>query len=82
LAVLTEAAARPTTATAAAHARWVARAGAVTGLCALELGDRATAIKHANQARAAFTAQPGVSPYYKAPLFKLERALGLRLPAV
>jgi hypothetical protein len=52
------------------------------GLCAIAAGDRAAARSLAAQARAAFTAQPGVSPYYKAPLIKLERALGLRLPPV
>lgn len=64
------------------HAPWLARLRAVTGLCALRAGDRSTAMTYAAQARAAFTAQPGVSPFYKAPLFKLERALGLRLPSV
>ncbi|MBL0148571.1 MAG: hypothetical protein IPP87_07495 [Ideonella sp.] len=64
------------------NAPWLARLRAVKGLCTAAAGDRATALRNAAQARAAFTAQPGVSPYYKAPLFKLERALGLRLPAV
>jgi serine/threonine-protein kinase len=60
----------------------VAELRAEVGLCALSAGQRALAIESARQARAAFTAQPGVSPYYKAPLFKLERALGWRLPPV
>jgi hypothetical protein len=61
-----------------AVAYWRSRAG----LCALAAGQRDRAKQLAAGARAAFTAQPGVSPYYKAPLFKLERTLGLRLPAV
>jgi tetratricopeptide (TPR) repeat protein len=60
----------------------IARLRAVAGLCALSAGNRGSALAFASQARAAFTAQPGVSPYYKAPLFKLERALGLKLPPV
>ncbi|MBL0148563.1 MAG: serine/threonine protein kinase [Ideonella sp.] len=60
----------------------LARLRALTGSCALDAGDRAAAKRYAADARAAFTAQPGVSPYFKAPLVKLERALGLRLPAV
>jgi hypothetical protein len=64
------------------NAPWLARLRAVTGICALQANDRTTATKYATLARAAFIAQPGVSPYYKAPLFKLELALGLRLPPV
>lgn len=64
------------------HAPWLARLRALAGLCAAASGDRAVALRYAAAARADFTAQPGVSPYYKAPLLKLERALGLRLPAV
>jgi tetratricopeptide (TPR) repeat protein len=64
------------------YAPWLAHRRALAGLCAAESGDRALALRHATQARAAFAAQPGVSPYYKAPLFKLERALGLKLPPV
>ena len=60
----------------------LAWARAVAGLCAFADGNRGPAQAYATQARAAFTAQPGVSPYYKAPLMKLERALGLRRPAV
>jgi hypothetical protein len=60
----------------------VARMRAVAGLCAMTAGNRASALAFAAQARAAFTTQPGVSPYYKAPLFKLERSLGLKLPPV
>jgi serine/threonine-protein kinase len=65
-----------------AHAPRLARLRAVVGLCAWRRGDRALAQGLAAQARAAFTAQPEVSPYYKAPLVRLERALGLRLPPV
>jgi serine/threonine protein kinase len=64
------------------NAPWIARLRAVTGHCAFADGDRRTAIRESRLARAAFTAQPGVSPYYKAPLLKLERALGLKLPPV
>jgi eukaryotic-like serine/threonine-protein kinase len=60
----------------------LARDRAVAGLCALAAGHTPEARQLAGQARAAFTAQPGVSPYYKAPLLRLERALGLRLPPV
>ena len=46
-------------------------------LSALPAGDRAAAQHHADQARAAFAVQPGVSPYYKRkrPLARLESAL-------
>ncbi len=64
------------------HAPDLAWNRALAGACALTTGDRIKAVKLAGMARAAFTAQPGVSPYYRAPLFKLERALGLRLPPV
>jgi hypothetical protein len=64
------------------HAPQLARLRAVTGACALATGDRVNALVLAKQARASFTAQPGVSPWFKAPLFKLERALGLKLPPV
>jgi hypothetical protein len=60
----------------------LARNRAVAGLCSWAGGNWTEARRFASQARAAFTAQPGVSPYYKAPLVKLERALGLRLPPV
>jgi eukaryotic-like serine/threonine-protein kinase len=53
----------------------LARLRAVAGLCALSLGDAAEAKKLAMQAHRAFTAQPDVSPYFKAPLVKLELAL-------
>ena len=60
----------------------VARVRAVAGLCALAVGQRADAARLANLARGAFVRQNAVSPYYKAPLFKLERALGLHLPPI
>lgn len=61
------------------QAPWLARLEAVIGLCAKGAGDRRMALASAARARAALTAQPDVSPYYKAPLVKLERALGLKL---
>jgi serine/threonine protein kinase len=64
------------------YAPWLARLRALAGRCALGLGDRQAAQRYAALARAAFTAQPGVSAYYKAPLFKLERSLRLQLPAI
>ena len=45
------------------------------GVCALAAGDRTAARHHADQARAAFAAQPEVSPYFKRPLARLESAL-------
>jgi tetratricopeptide (TPR) repeat protein len=56
----------------------MARTRAVAGLCALDGGDRAAALAYAAKARTAFTIQPGVSPYYKKPLEKLDRLLGNR----
>ncbi len=61
---------------------YTARARAVAGVCALSAGDRSDAVRLAAEARAAFTAQPGVSPYFRAPLNQLERALRLRLAAL
>jgi tetratricopeptide (TPR) repeat protein len=58
------------------HAPWLARLRAVTGLCALRMGDRKSAVTQAGLARAAFSAQPEVADFYKAPLLRLERALG------
>jgi hypothetical protein len=60
----------------------LARLRAVAGLCALTVRDRRTAHMLAQQSRSAFTSQPRVSHYFKAPLLKLEQALGLRLPPV
>jgi tetratricopeptide (TPR) repeat protein len=65
-----------------AHAPWLARRRALIGLCAAGMGDRRLAVRYAAQAREDFVAQSEVSPYYKAPLFKLERLLGLRRPPV
>ena len=56
----------------------VAHWRAVTGLCALDAGNRPRAHALAELARHAFTQQPHVSPYYKAPLRTLERRLALR----
>jgi tetratricopeptide (TPR) repeat protein len=64
------------------HEPQVARARAVAGHCALTSGHRLLGQRLAAQARTSFIAQPGVSPWYKAPLLKLERALGLRLQPV
>ena len=54
----------------------LARARAVTGLCALSSGQRPRAETLAAQARQAFAVQPDVSPYFKAPLKELDRRLG------
>ena len=56
---------------------WVARARAVAGLCALALGNRKEAETFASEARRAFVAQPRVSPYFKEPLKRLEKQLGV-----
>lgn len=53
---------------------------ALVGRCALKLGDLRVAKSMATQARAAFVAQPEVSPYFKAPLIALERELGAVRP--
>jgi tetratricopeptide (TPR) repeat protein len=53
----------------------VAHWRAVTGLCALDAGNRQRAMELAGLARQAFTQQPGVSPYYKAPLATLDQKL-------
>jgi len=58
-----------------AHDPGLARAHAVTGLCALLAGQRPRAETLAAQARQAFTVQPDVSPYFKAPLKELDRRL-------
>jgi hypothetical protein len=60
----------------------LARVRSAAGLCALKLGDRKRAEALAAQARKAFELQPEVSPWYKATLFKLKHALGLKLPAI
>jgi serine/threonine-protein kinase len=51
---------------------------AVTGSCALDTGNRPRAMELAELARRAFTRQPGVSHYYKAPLLTLEKRLARR----
>ena len=56
----------------------VAHWRAVTGLCALDVGNRPRATELAGLARQAFTRQPGVSPYFKAPLLTLEKRLARR----
>ena len=54
---------------------WIARLRAVAGLCALWVGSRKQAEALAVEARRAFVAQPGVSPYFKEPLYRLEQLL-------
>lgn len=53
----------------------LARLRAWAGLCALEAGQRRHAAEFLAKAKEAFTRHPGVSPYYKAPLFQLEQRL-------
>jgi tetratricopeptide (TPR) repeat protein len=55
----------------------VAQGWAQVGLCALEAGDRAAAMRYAAKARKAFAIQPGVSQYYKNPSQQLDRLLGV-----
>ncbi|MBW8722182.1 MAG: protein kinase [Polaromonas sp.] len=50
----------------------IARLHGVAALCAWRAGDREQSARWAALARAALTAQPGVSPYYGAPLRQLE----------
>jgi hypothetical protein len=50
----------------------IARLNGVAALCAWHAGDRAQAARWAALARTALQAQPGVSPYYSAPLHRLE----------
>ena len=64
-------------ATSHPHSPPLALARARAGLCALGAGQAQAAVGWAMQAREAFAAQPNVSPYYKAPLARLESALGL-----
>jgi serine/threonine-protein kinase len=63
------------------HHPALARARAVTGLCALSAGQRARAVALGSLAGQAFNVQPGVSPYFKAPYLKLQKELARR-PAV
>ena len=58
-----------------AHHPAVAHWRAVAGLCALDAGNPQRATGLADSARQAFARQPGVSPYYKAPLLDLEKRL-------
>ncbi len=53
------------------HDPLVARIRAVTGLCALAAGQHKRAADLAALAGRAFAAQPDVSPYFKAPLERL-----------
>ncbi|WP_158219613.1 serine/threonine-protein kinase [Ideonella sp. A 288] len=63
------------------HHPLLARARAVAGLCALSDGQRPLARSLADQARAAFTAQPGMSPWFRAPADRLDRLLNPRTAA-
>lgn len=51
----------------------LARYRALAGLCALALGRAAEARRHAAAAAAAFGRQPAVSPWFQAPLQRLQR---------
>jgi serine/threonine-protein kinase len=64
-------------ATSHPHSPVLAHTRARAGLCALGSGQAQQATTWAMQAREAFAAQPGVSPFFKAPLARLESALGL-----
>ena len=57
------------------HHPELARARAVTGLCALADGQTKRAAELAALARASFVAQPAVSPYFKAASAQLDRQL-------
>jgi len=54
----------------------LARWRALAGLCAARIGNRPRALELLTQSRAAFVAQPGVSPYFKAPQVQLAARLG------
>ena len=56
----------------------LARLRAVAGLCASDSGQQSLARQLAGQAKHAFELQPGVSPYFKAPLEQLSKSLKRR----
>jgi hypothetical protein len=58
-----------------AHDPVLARHRAVAGLCALAAGQRQQAERLAHEAREAFQAEPGVSPYFRRPLADLDQRL-------
>lgn len=58
-----------------AHDPVLARHRAVAGLCALAAGQREQAQRLAHEAREAFKAEPGVSPYFRRPLADLDQRL-------
>lgn len=60
------------------HEPELARARAVAGLCAFSNQQYELAHRLAALARAAFRAQPDVSPYFKEPSLKLDKQLGFR----
>jgi tetratricopeptide (TPR) repeat protein len=53
----------------------LARARALTGLCALKAGDRARAAAYAKLANEALAQQPGLSPYFRQPAEQLNALL-------
>lgn len=63
------------------HHPGVARLRALTAVCAQKAGDAATARTLAQQARAAFDAQPEVADYFKAPLVARTTLPSAGLPA-
>jgi hypothetical protein len=56
----------------------LAKMRADAGLCALSIGARPRAEEMADLARRAFQAQPNVSPWFKEPLKRLEKQLGIK----
>jgi tetratricopeptide (TPR) repeat protein len=56
----------------------LAKMRADAGLCALRMGDRPQAEELAALARRAFQAQPNVSPWFKEPLKRLDKQLGIK----
>jgi tetratricopeptide (TPR) repeat protein len=50
---------------------------ALIGRCAIDSGDRVTALAYAAKARVVFVAQPDVAPYMKAPSQQLDRLLAI-----
>jgi serine/threonine protein kinase len=57
------------------YAPQLARLRSVAGLCALDAGDRPTAVRLGALAHAAFLSQPGVSPFYKTVSLQLDARL-------
>jgi tetratricopeptide (TPR) repeat protein len=57
---------------------WIARMRAVAGLCAVQAGQHDRAAELADLSRKAFSAQPNVSSYFKAPLTRLDSQLRVK----